>query len=919
MREGHLNRVLAGSVFAASFLAYFSTMAETVSYWDCGEFIATSYILGVPHPPGSPLFLIIGRIFSMIPFSSDIAFRVNLISPLVSALSVMFLYLIIVQLVTLFRGSPDKSEERWIVYGSGVVGALIFAFTDSHWFNAVEAEVYAMSTLTTAVVAWLILHWAERADKPGNERFVLMISYVLGLATGIHLLNLLALPFMGMIIYFKKRKFAWRSFFIMAAISGVVFIGIYLGIIKGFPQIASVIGLSGLGLVMIIVFGATAFAINRKKQITSLVLSSAVLVIVGYSTYGILFIRSSQDPAIDENDPETVERAIKYLEREQYGTIFTLPRRYKKEEVGSYPHKVSVVGRPRNGNTFSSSQNYQYKFHDLSRQLNFFWDYQIVRMYIRYFLWQFAGRGPAGDTWVSDFGALEKRGEDGVDWSQFGFPVPFLLGIYGMAYHFRRDPQRAWSVLALFFMTGLAITFYLNQDKFQPRERDYSYVGSFLAYSIWIGIAASAFFDKMVSFIKRKNIAPGALAAGFALLLVVPGVMLSSNYHSHDRSGNFVAWDYSYNILQTCEPNAVIFTNGDNDTFPLWYLQEVEGIRKDVMVVNLSLLNTDWYIKQMRDSRTGDTKFIGLSDMQIEGKERIGRNPVDGKPLFLRVDRWKDTPVSIPVVGDPQNSEGKVSWTLKPTLGGGGIRVQDLMILHIIRQSNWRIPIYFAVTVSPSNRLGLEKYLQMEGLAFRLRSHRVPSVNYDKLAENLMNVVEDTTWARDYSPGYRYRNLDNPEVYLNPNIQKLLQNYRSAFLQLGMEKYRDFHREKQEGTVLTDDDLERLKHETLAPIRVMDELMPDEVVPINSQEMKLQIAQIYHDAGDLERGKAIFRELHDSGRPDITGFLLQTYSEYGYDAEAIDLLEKWIRIFPADTAAAKLLRRYRAGNLLPDS
>ena len=206
MRVGNLNRVLASSVFAASFLAYFSTMAETVSYWDCGEFIATSYILGVPHPPGSPLFLIIGRIFSMIPFSSDIAFRVNLISPLVSALSVMFLYLIIVQLVTLFRRSPENSEERWIVYGSGVVGALIFAFTDSHWFNAVEAEVYAMSTLTTAVVAWLIVHWAERADKPGNERFVLMISYVLGLATGIHLLNLLALPFMGMIIYFKKFK-----------------------------------------------------------------------------------------------------------------------------------------------------------------------------------------------------------------------------------------------------------------------------------------------------------------------------------------------------------------------------------------------------------------------------------------------------------------------------------------------------------------------------------------------------------------------------------------------------------------------------------------------------------------------------------------------------------------------------------------
>ena len=918
MTSEKLNRILAGIVFVVTFIIYFDTMAPTVSYWDCGEFIATSYILGVPHPPGSPLFLIIGRIFSMLPFSSDIAYRVNIISPLVSALAVMFLYLIIVQLVRQFRGKIETVEDRLITFGSAAVGALIFAFTDSHWFNAIEAEVYAMSTLSTAIVAWLILHWAERADKPGNERYVLLISYVLGLATGIHLLNLLALPFMGMIIYFKKAKFSWRSFIIMGAITVGIFFGIYLGIIKGFPQIAAKIGLFGLAVVMVAVFSATVVAIIQKRRLASLILSSAVLVIVGYSTYAMLFIRSSQDPAIDENNPETVGRAIRYLEREQYGAIFTLPRRYKKEQVGSYPHKVSVVGRPVNGQNFSSSQNYKYMFHDLGTQLNFLWDYQIVRMYARYFLWQFAGRGPAGDKWVSEFGALKKRGEDGVDWSQFGLPLPFLMGVLGMVHHFKRDPKRAWSVLALFFMTGLAVIFYLNQDKFQPRERDYSYVGSFLAYSIWIGIAAAALLDKVVNTLKQKNMAYNTMYASVALLFLVPGIMLSSNYHSHDRSGNYVAWDYSYNILQTCEPNAIIFTNGDNDTFPLWYLQEVEGIRKDVTVANLSLLNTDWYIQQLRELRSGSERFINLTDEQISGKRPIGLNPVDGKPLFLRVDRWKNTPITVPVAGDPDNKEGKVSWMLKPTIGGGGIRVQDLMILHIIQQSKWQIPIYFAVTVSPSNRIGLEKYLQMEGLAFRLRSHGVPPVNYDRLSKNLMTVVEDTTWTTDYVPGYKYRNLDDPEVYLNPNILKLLQNYRSAFMQLGMNKYQKL-RNKRKDSFTTDDDLERFKHEALEPLNLMADLMPEEVIPINSEEMKLQMGQIYHDSGDVERGKEILQQFHNSNRPDIVAYLLQTYTENGYDIEAVDVLEKWTLKFPSDTNATSLLRQYRARSESPDS
>lgn len=910
MSASKINRMLAAGVFLVSFLVYFDTMAPTVSYWDCGEFIATSYTLGVPHPPGSPLYLIIGRLFSMIPFSDDIAFRVNLISPLVSALAVMFLYFIIVQFVRQIRGSVKSGEDRLVAFGSGLMGSLIFAFTDSHWFNAVEAEVYAVSTLLTALVVWLILRWAERSEETGNERYILIISYVVGLASGIHLLNLLTLPFIGLVIYFKKLQFSWKSFLTMAAIVGATFLIIYLGIIKGFPKLALVWGVGSVGLLTLVLFAATIFSIRSKKRLWSTVLSSLVLIVISYSTYAILFIRSNQDPSIDENDPETVARAVKYLEREQYGSIFFLPRKYKKNEVGSISHKIDKVGSPRDRGRrqFSSSQNLEYMFHDFGRQVQFLWDYQIVRMYNRYFLWQFGGRGPAGQPWVSDLGALAKRQEDGVNWIQFGLPFPFLLGILGMVYHFKKDRHHALSVLTLFFLTGLAIIFYLNQDKFQPRERDYSYVGSFLAFSIWIGIAGAAILDKVITIFNKRRFGKEAGIITLILLLLIPVIVASTNYRSHDRSGNYVAWDYSYNILQTCEPNAIIFTNGDNDTFPLWYLQEVEGIRKDVRVANLSLLNTDWYIKQLKESRPEGERFVTFSEAQIEGRRAIAKNPVTDEPLHLRVSYWKETPVTVPVADDPENEQGKISWKIKPTLGQG-IRVQDLMILHIIQAAKWRYPIYFAVTVSPKNRIGLEKFLQMEGLAFRLRSHEVSAVNYERLGANLTSVIDDNDWSTDYQQGYRFRNLNNPDVYYNPNVIKLLQNYRSAFLQLGVNGYQQFRRESK-GAAVTDDDLERMRQDALEPLELMMEVMPDSVIPIISEELYLRIGQLYHDLGEVDQGKEIFRGLHDSNRPDLVGYLIRTYDEMEYWEEAVDLLQNWLEKFPEDTGSRGLMEEY---------
>ncbi len=370
------NRILATIVLAFSFLIYFMTMSPTVSFWDCGEFIATSYTLGVPHPPGSPLYLIIGRIFSMLPFNDDIAFRVNIISPIVSAIAVMLLYLIIVKFAASWRGGINNKSDAVIAFGGALVGSLTFAFTDSHWFNAVEAEVYAMSTFFTVIVAWLILHWAERADKPGNERYILIIAYILGLATGVHILNLLALPFIALIIYFKKLPFNWKTFLITTGITGFTFLVIHNGIIKGLPKLAVLIGLTGVCISVLIVFGAMIWAIKERKKLLSIIFTSIVLILIGYSSYTIIFIRSGQDPVIDENDPETIASAISYLEREQYGAVGRFPRRYK-----GLPPQHEVVGYPKNNGDYSASQNKKYMLYNSDKQWSFFWNYQVKKMY----------------------------------------------------------------------------------------------------------------------------------------------------------------------------------------------------------------------------------------------------------------------------------------------------------------------------------------------------------------------------------------------------------------------------------------------------------------------------------------------------------------------------------------------------------
>ena len=970
-RNNRLNRIIAGIIFLVSFLVYYDTMAPTVSFWDCGEFIATSYTLGVPHPPGSPLFLIIGRVFSMIPFSPDIAFRVNLISVFVSALAVMLLYLIIVKVIAHWRGGIKENSDVIIAFGGALVGALTFAFTDSHWFNAVEAEVYSMSTFFTAIVVWLILHWSERAEEQGNERYILIIAYMIGLAIGIHLLNLLALPFIALIIYFRKQSFEWKSFLITIGITGVTFVIIHNGVIKGLPKLASEIGVFGVVVAVLIVFGIMIWSIVNKQQLLSIVFTSMVLILIGYSSYTIIFIRSGQDPVIDENDPETVTAAVSYMEREQYGQVGRFPRRYK-----GIPAQHKVVGAPANGQKYSVSQKRKYMFYNVSKQWDFFWNYQVKKMYWRYFLWQFAGRGNSTEPGVTAFGANNRQ--DGVDWSQFGLPLAFILGLAGMIYHFYRDEKEAFSMMTLFFLTGLAVIIYLNQDNPQPRERDYSYVGSFLAFSVWIGVGAAAIIENIIKKIKTENIGHRlGIAVILLQVVLIPFAMVRANYHEHDRSGNYVAWDMSYNMLQSCEPHGIIFTNGDNDTFPLWYLQEVEGMRKDVTVANLSLLNTPWYIRQLRDSRPKGEGFINLTDDQILG-------------LTSGLTPWKTQKIQIAVEGDPQNEDGYIEWVLKPTFANQALKVQDMMILRIINDTKWKYPIYFAVTVSPTNKIGLDKYLDMEGLTFRLQSHKVDAINPGKMQDYLMTELGDSTWStnfsqssllqvdsgqnksfwsKDYQPGYLFRNLGNENVHYNPQIIRLLQNYRSAYMQLAVHYFFDYQRLNRKEDA-DPGEVEMLRLRVKETLDQMEKNLPERTIAIESKDLYFQIGQIYSEIGekvrlrhildnlesrrnlsvqdrirygqtyiqdleDYENAKRIFKDLYDSyleienavkssglkrtginqktwnewqkNYGDIVSTLVLTYQEMNMKSEAELVLTSWLERNPGDINAKKML------------
>ncbi len=711
------NLILGWGVFLIALIVYLLTMEPTASFWDCGEFIATAYKMEVGHPPGAPFFMVLGRFFTLFAGGdvTKVAVTINVLSATASAFTILFLFWTLTHLVRKFYNKEEqKSPAAMIsIFGAALVGSLAYTFSDSFWFSAVEAEVYSMSALFTAVVFWAILKWENVADEPGSNRWLILIAYLMGLSIGVHLLNLLAIPAIIMVYYFRKYNPTVKGVIAALAVSvGILGIVNYM-LIPGLTGIAGkfeLIFVNGLGLPFnsgvivyaLLLFGAMIFGIylthKRGKVLWNTILLGLFVIIVGYSSYAIIVIRSAANTPLDESNPDTVFSLLSYLNREQYGdnplvygAFFNYrptsieegkPSYYKGEDnyykvdknreyeydseaKGIFPRMWSTQDRHANeyiywgkmseaelydvrrdaeGNPMMNQMGgYSYDHSkaigrpSFGQNMRFFFRYQVGYMYLRYFMWNFAGR----QNDIQGHGELTKgnwiSGIKFIDQSRLGpqrdmpasivdnkahnkyYLLPLLLGLAGAFFHYKKHQKDFWIVGLLFLMTGFAILVYLNQYPIQPRERDYAYAGSFYAFAIWIGIGVAGLIEWAFKW-KRSVVSAGVLV--IASLILVPGIMAKENWDDHDRSDRYTAPAFARNFLNSCLPGGVIFTNGDNDTFPLWYIQEVEGFRTDVRVVNLSYLTADWYIEQMKTTFY-DSEALPISmekEHYIQGK-----------------------------------------------------------------------------------------------------------------------------------------------------------------------------------------------------------------------------------------------------------------------------------------------------------
>ncbi|NNE34988.1 MAG: DUF2723 domain-containing protein, partial [Rhodothermales bacterium] len=685
------------------------------------------------------------------------------------------------------------------------------------------------------------------------NRYLILIAYLFGLAIGVHLLNLLAVFFLALIIYFTEydrddltsgQRFT--GILVAGAVSMALFVAVYPGIVQWLPTLAGMV--DNLFVFMIGVTGIVVFAVyythaKRMQTLNILALVFAML-LIGYSTYAVIFIRSAANPPIDENDPETTEAIVSYLKREQYGsTPLFSGATFENSKQAVDPE--NTVNFPRR---WSPDPNHWTEYRKYKSDSEFFFKYQIGHMYWRYFLWNFLGK--ASD--IQDSPAILFASQAPQFYFQtpsehasrnLYFGIPLLLGLFGAAFQFSRDWRRGFAVAVLFLVSGIGIIIYLNQPPFQPRERDYSYVASFFAFALWIGIGATGILELVGELFKRETDRVQPVLFGLAGLLVaaVPGWMLYQNYDDHDRSGRYVAPDYAYNMLASLDENAIVFTNGDNDTFPLWYLQEVEGTRTDVRVTNLSLLNTPWYARQLKKqaSRESEPLPIALPDDAIEELTVQGWQPRD---VEIPVDKSLIGSNELPLAMDTSLIESPMRWRLegRPYAYSDEFNLlhgADQMALDIIvtnARQGWKRPVYFAVTVSPSGQLNLQNYFQLEGQAFRV----VP-IRHN--AGQLGRVVPGLTSSK--LKQFRFRGTDDPTVYFDDNIRNMLDNYRNVYAHAAESL-------AQQGSIEEASDL----------MKMISEALPFDVIPGDEQSFLL-MARAYNSIGDMDAQLALMKRL----------------------------------------------------------
>ena len=1085
-----INNLVGWITFIIAATVYCLTIEPTASFWDCPEFITTGYKLEVGHPPGAPFFMLVANLFSQ--FASDVttvAKMVNYMSALMSGACILFLFWSITHLVRKLVITDENNITKGqliTVMGSGLVGALVYTFSDTFWFSAVEGEVYAFSSLFTAVVFWLILKWEDVANQPHSDRWLILIAYLTGLSIGVHLLNLLCLPAIVLVYYYKKTPNATAKGSLLALLgSGVLVAAVLYGIVPGIVKVGGwfeLLFVNGLGMsfnsgvvvyiillaaaliwgvyesyteksrlrmaisfiltiallgipfyghgVSSILIGVVVIAIlgiylapqvqekiKEKWRISARTMNTALLctmmIVIGYSSYALIVIRSTANTPMDQNSPEDIFTLGEYLGREQYGTRplfygpafsskvaldvkdgYCVPRqsqtgsKYVRKEKTSPDEKDSYIelpGRieyeyaqnmlfPRMYSSAHSSLYKQWvdiKGHDVPydqcgemvmvnvpnqwENIKFFFSYQ------RYFMWNFAGRQndiqSSGEiehgNWITGIpfidnllvGNQELLPQDlkNNKGHNVFYCLPLLLGLIGLfwqAYHSQRGIQQFWVVFFLFFMTGIAIVLYLNQTPAQPRERDYAYAGSFYAFAIWVGMGVAGIIRMLRDYCKMKEVPAAALAS--VLCLLVPIQMAGQTWDDHDRSGRFVARDFGQNYLMTLqeEGNPIIFTNGDNDTFPLWYNQETEGFRTDARTCNLSYLQTDWYIDQMKrpayDSPSlpitwdrveyveGQNEYIPIrpevkknidqmyaqADSALENgnpeamnelKEQFGENPYELKNIlkyWVRSDKegLRVIPTDSIVMKIDKEAVRRSGMKIPEALGDSipeymtillrdangnpkrALYKSELMMLEMLANANWERPIYMAITVGSENHLGMDNHFTQEGLAYRFTPFDTDKLNSKIDSEKMYDNLMNK---------FKFGGIEKPGIYIDENVMRMCYTHRRIFTQLVGQLIKEGKKDK-----------------ALAALDYAEKMIPSYNVPYDWANGAFQMAEAYYQLGQNEKANKIIDELANKSLEymiwylSLTDYQLSIASEnFMYNAGLLDaevrLMEKY--------------------------
>lgn len=978
-------------VFAIASLVYFLTIEPTTSWWDCGEYIATAYKLQVGHPPGAPLFQLLGRIFTLFAFGNEtkVALMINSMSAISSGFTILFLFWTITHLgkkLVLAKGEMTDSK-MYMVFGSAFVGALAYTFSDSFWFSAVEGEVYAMSSFFTALVFWVILKWEENADKASNLRWIILLAYLIGLSIGVHLLNLLAIPAIAFVFYYKRYKTTPKGIIATLTVSILVLLGIMYLIIPGIVKLSSLFELlfvNSFGLpfntgtifyllllVGLLIWGVR-YTIQKQKLLLNTILICFIFILIGYSSYFMIVIRSNADVPIDENSPEEAISLLSYINREQYGSWPIVHGQYynaqaldykeganvyaKDKKAGKYvvvDTKTEIIYDPQFTTLFPRMWSNQkpihiskYKEYVSGRpirvkgpdgkvkvvikptfvdNLRFFFSYQVNHMYFRYFMWNFTGRqndlesqgDPRKGNWISGITFIDHARLGNIDelpdayrnaaTNKF-YLLPLILGLIGLFFHYKKSGKDTWVVGLLFLMTGLAIVVFLNQYPHQPRERDYAYAGSFYAFAIWIGLGVMAIIEFANKYSKKSKL--NAIAITTVCFLAVPVLMASEGWDDHDRSGKYAARDWAVNYMESCDPNAVLYSIGDNDTFPLWYIQEVEGVRTDVRVVNYMLSSGEWYIQQL-GKKVYDAKPLPFSIPM----DQYGKGKNNYTPYFERQFNVEDEYVELKSIIDfiaSDHPASKVSMTsgdkvnffpfkkvkitvdsaacvdngivprelahlivkeIKWEIKTNALYKNDLAFLDFLANNNWERPIYFTNPSVVEKVFKADEFVYLNGLAFKLMPIKatgyideIGGVNTDVTYDLLMNK---TKWG----------NLKNVSVDREStrNVSMVQQNFMRLARALATEG-------KMEKAV-----------------EVIDkcfEEFPNAKIPIDFRAWPF--IDIYFKANEIDKAIDMSRILLDRYSKEIDYYLSYTSSDNNiFDAEirhALGVLQQLIQV-----------------------